>query len=556
MAFNPRWYQNNLISGVRTAWSQGYDNILVVSPPRSGKTPMMVWISEPFINNRDGVFVNAHREELVRQIAMTFAEFGYNHNIIAPQDVIDDIIRRQHRQFGRSFYDQRSLLIVGSVQTMNARSDKLRTIAPRIKLLLTDETHHLLPDNQWGKAVALFPNAKVVGFTATPQRTDRKSLARSQGGMFDFMVKGVTARQLINEGYICDYRIIAPPASIDRSEIRTGKTGDFTKKGLSEAQHKSTITGDCVKSYLEHAAGTQAVVFAVDIQHAQDLTDAYVAAGIDAMTVSSKTPKSVRKVLMDKFERGVFKVLVNVDLFGEGLNVKGIETVIMARPTKSFVLYVQQFFRALTASNDKSMGTIIDHAGNVGYFGKLYGLPCSYNGWTLEDIERSTRKTGLDADDDVEPVTTCTECFLPYLAVLPQCPHCGHEPIPEERSAPEHVDGDLELLDVKVLMKLWHERDRIDGDPLIPKHLRNTPAEGAIQKRHIVRKEAQAALRQTIALWAGYWRDQGDADRTIHKRFYQRFGMDIATAQTFNEKDATGLRNRVDARLKHLMDRQ
>ena len=563
MTFSPRWYQDDLITKTIEKWSQGYKNVLVVSPPRSGKTAIAAWLSEtfvkpmmlysqPFIKAGQGVVFMAHREELVRQLAMTYAEFGHSHNIMAPKDVIQDIVRRQIKEFGRSFYDQSSLILVGSVQTINARSDKLRTFAPRVGLWLTDEAHHLLPTNQWGRAVALFTNALGVGFTATPARTDRKSLARSQGGIFDAMVKGVTARQLIEEGYICDYRIIAPPASIDRTRIKVGSTGDFTQKGLTDAKHESTITGDCVASYQKYTPGQQAVVFAVDIAHSQELADAYQAAVISAQAVSSKTPKGVRKMIMDKFERGVFQVLVNVDLFGEGLNVTGIQVVQMARPTQSFVLYVQQFFRCLTKADGKNTGTIIDHAGNVGFFGRIFGLPDSYNGWVLEDELRGKRKK-REPDDDLVTVTTCVKCFSPYEAVLPVCPHCGHKPEPEERSRPEHVEGDLVELDPDTLAMMRGEIDKLDNYDYVPNNLVNTPAEDKLKRVRRENREAQARLRYNISLWAGYWRDGGSCDSEIYRRFYSRFEIDVMSAQALKVKDADILNDKVDTSLKNLI---
>ncbi len=546
----PRWYQADLIRKTQLSWHEGHRNVLCVSPPRSGKTPTAMWLFEPFLNDNRGAVIGVHREELVRQISMTAAEFGFQHNLIAPSDVKNDIVRRQYNKFGQSFFNQNALLWIGSVQTIAARKEKMKRFAPRVGVWGVDEAHHCLTDNQWGKFIAMFPNAYGVGFTATPGRTDRKALARSQGGIFDTMVKGVTARELINEGWICDYRIIAPPASIDRTQIKVGSTGDFTQKGLSEARRDSQITGDCVQSYLTYANGTQAVCFAVDISHANDIAMSFKAAGISAEAVSSKTAKSARKALMDKFERGVFNVLVNVDLFGEGLDVSGIETVIMARPTQSYVLYVQQFFRALTRGDKKSRGIIIDHAGNVGYFGKSHGLPDAYNGWKLESEERGRRSR--PRDDDFIPVTTCVECFEVYEAVKKECPFCGHVHTPADRKSIAHVAGDLIELDASVLAELRGEADRIAGPPIVPQGVSQVVAR-SIQKRWTERSEAQATLRHSISMWAGYWHERGDKDSEIYRRFYIRFGTDIMTAQTLGTNDARELSERVDKRLNDML---
>jgi DNA repair protein RadD len=321
-----------------------------------------------------------------------------------------------------------------------------------------------------------------------------------------------------------------------------GASGDYTQNGLVEAQRKSTITGDCVASYLRFTPNEQAVVFAVDVEHATELAMAYREAGVSAEVVSAKTPAVVRKSLMDKFERGVFKVLCNVDLFGEGLNVLGISVVVMARPTQSFVLFTQQFFRALTAADGKHRGTIIDHAGNVGFFGKTYGLPDAYNAWSLYAEERGKRGA---VDPDVLPVTTCVACFSAFEAITRTCPFCGHTPEPVGRNRPEFVDGDLLELDPATLAAMRGEIERIDGPALVPGHL-DAIATRALQNRWRDRQDAQTDLRHAIAVWAGVWRDKGAQDSEIYRRFFFRFGTDIGTAQTLNRADAEQLRERIE----------
>lgn len=549
----PRWYQQKMVNQCHDAINNGYKGVCVVAPPRSGKTPTAYWIAEPYIKSQNPFMFFAHREELVTQLSMTFAEFGVTHQVIAPSDVISSIIKKQFSKFKRSYVDNRSYNVIGSVQTIVSRLDRLKTLLLRMQIIMCDEAHHCLPDNQWGKVITACPNAVLVGFTATPGRTDRKSLAKSENGLFDYLVKTVNARQLIDEGHICDYRIVAPPSSIKREDIKVGTTGDFTKKSLSDAKRHSTITGDCVQSYLKYTPGQQAIVFAVDIAHATDLKQSFVEAGVTAEMVSGKTNKSLRKGLMDKFTRKQYNVLINVDLFGEGLNVVGIDVVIMARPTQSYVLYTQQFFRALTKGGGKDVGTIIDHAGNVAYFGKIYGLPDVYNGWQLEVGKRNSKSQSFEDDEHMVKVITCPECFNPYDKLEVSCPYCGHIPVPENRSGPEHVEGDLVLLDEKALAELRAVSMRITGQPLVPEKLKGTVAELGLRKTWAQRHEAQIDLRNSMAFWSGYWHERGESDRKIQKRFYDRFGIDVLTAQGLKKKDADKLKIEVDNSLNKLM---
>jgi DNA repair protein RadD len=397
--------------------------------------------------------------------------------------------------------------------------------------------HHILNDNKWGRAIGLFAHAHGCGVTATPVRADRKSLHVDQGGVFHDMVIGPTMRELINAGSLCDYRIFAPPQAIDVSNVKIGANGDFSQPGLREAAHKSKIVGDVVGHYLKLARGLRGIVFTVDVEQAVEVASAFTAAGIPAMAVSAKTPDLIRGEAIKKFRNGTLQVLVNVDLFGEGFDVPAVEVVQMARPTMSYGLYVQQFGRALRPLEGKTHGIIIDHVGNV----RRHGLPDAPRQWTLYAEERGKRGA---VDPDVVPVTTCVECFAAFEAITRTCPFCGHTPEPQGRNRPEFVDGDLLELDPATLAQMRGEIERIDGPPQVPGHL-DAIATRRLQNVWRDRQEAQATLRQNIALWAGVWRDKGASDSEIYRRFFFRFGTDIATAQALNTADAQKLNERI-----------
>jgi hypothetical protein len=188
----------------------------------------------------------------------------------------------------------------------------------------------------------------------------------------------------------------------------------------------------------------------------------------------------------------------------------------------------------------KSHGLIIDHVGNV----VRHGLPDAPQQWTLYADERGKR--GKRDDEEVIPVTTCTECFAAYERIHRACPFCGHTPVPDGRSLPKQVDGDLVELDPSVLRQMRGEIERVDGEPLVPTGAA-APVEGAIRRRWKERQEAQAVLRDTIAHWAGVWRDRGEDDRTIHRRFFLSFGTDVMTAQTLGASDAQQLTTTVNS---------
>ncbi len=531
-----RDYQQNLKSGLYGSWRQGHRNTVLVSPTGSGKTVVMGSIAA---DQKEPGCVIAHRTELVGQISMAMARFGIPHNIIGPSSTVKFCISQHIAELGRKFYHARGLVTVAAVDTLIARADSLTQWAAEQRWWMIDECHHVVADNKWGKATQLFRNAYGCGVTATPVRADRKSLHADQGGVFTDMIIGPAMRDLINAGSLADYRIFAPPQSIDVSSVKIGSTGDYSQPGLREAAHKSRIVGDVVTHYLKLAKGLRGITFVVDVEQAIEIAQAFTDAGVPAMAVSAKTPDAIRAEAVRKLREGKLLNLVNVDLFGEGFDVPAVEVVQMARPTMSYGLYVQQFGRALRPLPGKTHGIIIDHVGNV----RLHGLPDAPRKWTLYSEERGRR---VAADPDVPPVTTCVECFRAFEAVTRTCPYCGHTPEPTARNRPEFVDGDLLELDPAVLAQMRGEIDRNDGPPQIPGHL------DAIAAKRLTniwkdRQEAQEALRHTIAVWAGVWRDRGASDSEIYRRFFWRFGTDIATAQTLGRTEAEALKGRIEA---------
>lgn len=539
--FQLRPFQDTLKKSLYSSWDAGSKATIGVLPTGGGKTVIMSSIATDV---NDPMCIIAHRQELVQQISIALARMGLRHNIIAAEKTIKVIISQHIKELGQSFYDRRSHLTVAGVNTLIARRKELTQWANTIRFWMIDECHHVLFDNQWGKATQMFPHARGLGFTASPIRCDRKSLHAAQGGVFHDMCVGPSMRDLINDGYLCDYRIFGPPQSINVSDLTVSKTtGDYTNPSLREAAKQSTITGDIVEHYLKIAAGKRGITFTVDVDSAVRTAELFRQAGVPAEAVSAKTPDAVRNAVIDKFRNGSILQLVNVDLFGEGFDVPAVEVVSMGRPTQSLGLYMQQFGRALRTMDGKERGIVIDHVGNM----KQHGLPDAVRGWKLEAENRGRR--GVIRDPDVMPVTTCVSCFQAYEAVTKTCPYCGHVHEPESRSEPKFVDGDLVEFSEELLKQLRAAKDAIDSDFVpIPAHLKGTAAEAGRVRKHGEKQLAQSELREAIAWWAGIRRDRGMGDSEICRRFFHTFNIDILSAQGLGAKDAVELKTRVTER--------
>lgn len=562
-----RPFQTKLKMGIYASWNAGHKAVIGVAPTGAGKTFIMADMATEL---NAPTCIIAHRGELVQQISMALARAGLRHRIIAAEKTIKVIISQHIAEFGVSFYDPKSLLCVAGVNTLIARKKTLIQWANTIRYWMIDECHHVLFNNQWGTATQMFTNAFGVGFTASPIRCDRKSLHKAQGGVFTDMIVGPSPRELMDMGFLCDYKIYGPPQSINRDDLVVGATREYTGASVKKAVEKSTITGDIPKHYLMVCAATaygctladlklvdgilyypngtscpitqlqqvqlRGITFTIDIESATKTAQAYRDMGVSAEAVSAKTPDAVRNAVLDKFKRGELMQLVNVDLFGEGFDVPGVVVVSMGRPTQSFGLFAQQFGRMLRILTGKAFGILIDHVGNV----KQHGLPDIAWNWTLEAENSGRRSTAVDPD--IMPVSICVRCFRDFEAITSTCPHCKHVQEPESRSEPKFVDGDLVEFSEELLAQLRAKIKDVDREKVYaPNHLKNTPMEGRLNRLHGEKQVAQSSLRESISLWAGIRRDKGMGDSEIYRRFFHSYKTDILSAQSLDASDAEAL---------------
>jgi superfamily II DNA or RNA helicase len=539
VALTLRPYQQDVKYGIYESWSNGARYVCAVLPTGAGKT---VTFADIIRENRGPSCAIAHRQELVLQISLALAKEGVYHSIIGSPAIVKLCVSQHIVKVGRPFYDATAQCAVAGVRTLANRADSLREWMQSVTLWVQDEAHHVLRENEWGKASELFPNARGLGVTATPLRADRKGLGREFDGVFDDMVVGPGMRELIDMGFLTDYRIFAPPSNLIMTDDMISKsTGDYTRAKMTNAVKKSRVVGDVVSHYLSIAPGKLGVTFATDVETATTIAQQFQDAGVPAEVVSAKTPAADRVGALRRFEAREILQLVNVDLFGEGFDLPAIEVVSFARPTMSYGLYVQQFGRVLRLMDGKTEAIIIDHVGNV----TRHGLPDAPRPWSLARGEK--RQSGQKTTVMVKVCPACTGVFERFYKA---CPFCDHEPVPVSRSGPEFVDGDLHELDPATLAEMRGAVDRVDMDKedfRADMASRNVPQLGQLAgvKRHVATQEAQDALRGSIAMWAGHERAAGRNDSESYRKFYLTFGVDVMSAQALKAKDADELRVRI-----------
>ena len=529
-----RPYQNDLKQLIYNDWASGVKNVLAVMPTGGGKTKMFCNVAQEMMRTHPSVIM-VHRQELVSQICITLAEDKVPHNIIAPQPVIKSIIAAERLMLNRQYYDHNSPVTVVSVDTLNARFEKYKQWAEKIKLWITDEATHLLKTNKWGKAVDFFPNAIGLGVTATPQRLDKRGLGRHADGVFDTMQLGPSTRWLIDHKFLSKYQVAIPNSDYTQFLKKAGSGSDYSHDAMIEAANQSHIVGDVVDNYVKLALGKQAIVFADSIATAQKIETEFLQHKIPAKVLHGETDARERTQALIDFRDRVTRILINVDLFDEGLDVPGIEVVIMARPTMSVSKFLQQIGRGLRPAKGKEYALIIDHVGNVMGHGSNpgHGLPDRIRPWTLDRLVKRRDQTNL--------IRICINemCNKVYDRLLWTCPYCGKEDTPASRAAGStgrealsQVDGDLILLDPETLREFERETHLEDPGSV---GSRVAAAAGAAAGMSAMEKQkerirTQKELAEVIAKWAGKWRARGHTDRAIHKLFYAEYGMTITMA--------------------------
>lgn len=526
-----RPYQDDVKQRTYAAWNAGYKNILEVMPTGGGKTKTFCSIVIDTIAPPTYMptVIKVHRKELVQQISLTLAEEGVEHNLIASKKDIRGIIAAQRKMFGRQLYNPNAIVTVASVDTLISRQETYKHWFPTVRQWITDEAAHVLKDNKWGKAVALFPNARGLGVTATPERLDRKGLGSHNDGVFDIMVQGPNTAWMIDNGFLSKYKIACPPSDYAQHLVSKSDTSDYSKKAMIQASQKSQIVGDVVDNYVKHANGKQAILFASDVKTAEDMEKKFLARGIVAKSLDGTTPDAQRLDALIKFRAKEIQILLNVDLFDEGLDVPGIECVIMARPTKSLGKYLQMIGRGLRMAEGKPYMILIDHVGNVAH----HGLPCKVRQWTLDRITKRGKSLNF--------IRICSNiiCNAPYDRAETECPWCGTPAIINSRVSEgggkpslEQVDGDLELMDPEDIRAMENSACLEDPGRMGQRVSQqvNAAAGLRVMKSQQERIATQQLLVTKIAQFAGEMKQCGYTDRQINKKFYLYHSQTITEA--------------------------
>lgn len=387
-------------------------SILAVLPTGGGKTV----VGSDIIRRHElgGVLFVAHRSEIIDQTSDKLRCNGIAHGIIQAG--------KTKRLRPQAFTQ------VASIQTLFARRDSMTL--PRANLVIIDEAHHSVARTyQW--LVGAYPEAKILGLTATPCRSDGRGL----GGIFERLVIGAQVQELIDQKRLVGSIIFT--RAIDLSGIST-IAGDFAKGELERRMDRDLLVGDVVEQWLKHGQNRQTICFASGVGHSRHITEQFIKAGVPAEHLDGQTPADERAAILERLRNGATRVVCNAMVLTEGFDAPVVGCISLVRPTKSFQLYRQMIGRALRTSEGKSNAIVIDH----GCASVLHGRPEDAIDWTLDpDLKAQNREHRIRQSSHESALCECSQCGAQRLGGH-ACPNCGFLPQRRPEYRP-HLDEDL-----------------------------------------------------------------------------------------------------------------
>lgn len=331
-----RPYQQEAKKAIFDQWASGVNKTLLVLPTGCGKTIVFAKVTEDCVRNGDRVLILAHRGELLEQAA----------DKIMQTTGLNCAVEKAEQSCLGSWFR----ITVGSVQTLMRETRLARFPEEYFDTIIIDEAHHCISDS-YQRVLHHFPEAKVLGVTATPDRGDMKNL----GQVFESLAYEYTLPRAIKEGYLSPIKAVTIPLRVDLTGVGV-QSGDF----------KAGDLGTALDPYLEQIAAEmenycmekKTVVFLPLVKTSQKFRDILVSHGFQAAEVNGESQDRA-EVLRD-FAAGKYNVLCNSMLLTEGWDCPDVDCVVVLRPTKVRSLYCQMVGRGTRLAPGKEHLLLLD----------------------------------------------------------------------------------------------------------------------------------------------------------------------------------------------------
>lgn len=334
--FQLRPYQAEAKQAILSAWDEGYRKTLLALPTGCGKTVVFSSVTKNQVNKGLKVLIMAHRGELLQQAADKLKE----------SSGLDCVLEKAESTSLGSFMP----VTVGSVQSLAQPKRLAKFPSDYFQDIIVDETHHCL-SNSYQRVLEHFPDANVLGVTATPDRGDKQTL----GQYFDSQAYEYSMSQAIRDNYLIPIKAQMIPLELD-----------IAKVGVSNGDYAVGEIGNALEPYLEQIAqemshycrGRKTVVFLPLIATSQKFCRMLNDVGLSATEVNGNSED--RSEILSDFESGKYDVLCNSMLLTEGWDCPSVDCIVILRPTRVRALYQQMVGRGMRLSPGKDHLLLLD----------------------------------------------------------------------------------------------------------------------------------------------------------------------------------------------------
>jgi superfamily II DNA or RNA helicase len=397
-------HQQQAVDLLRSSLVSGKRRPMLYLPTGAGKTKTAAAIVDGALRKGKRVIFTVPALSLVDQTVMAFEEEGI-------REV--GVIQGEHFMTNWAQPVQ-----VASVQTLQRRK------IPKADIVVIDEAHRWFDFYSAWMADPEWANVPFIGLSATPW-------TRGLGKHYDDLIQPTTIRSLIDSGFLTGFRVFAPDHP-DLSGVRT-VAGDYHEGDLSEAMNKDSLVADIVQTWKQRGEGRPTLCFAVDRAHAKHLQRQFTEAGVPAGYVDAYTPPNERAAIKRQFHSGEFKVVVNIGTLTTGVDWD-VRCIILARPTKSEMLFVQIIGRGLRSKEGKVDCLILDHSDTHVRLGFVTDIAHD----KLDDGKGRQQSKPKEKEALPKECTACHYLRPPKVSV---CPSCGFKAEPQSKIKCE--DGEL-----------------------------------------------------------------------------------------------------------------
>lgn len=281
--------------------------------------------------------------------------------------------------------------------------------------IIIDEAHSISKDQ--GTMYGAFFGAckgQRIGYTATPFRL-RDGYIYGAGKQFTELAYDLTSKEgfvnLISQGYLCKLLSKGTEMKLDTSGIKI-VAGDFSEKEMSGKFDKLSVTNRAIDEIIRRGHDRKKwLIFAIDINHAEHITEALLRKGYLSNVVHSKMGDNRKRVIAD-YKAGKYRALVNVNVLTTGFDDPSIDLIALLRPTQSPVIHIQTIGRGLRICDGKPNCLILDFAGNISRLGPINDVVIKEKG-----------KGASNVDPVMKECPNCFELVYPSVRICPVCQH-------------------------------------------------------------------------------------------------------------------------------------